>query len=100
MAVACRTASADVSLRVECLMTNRIAKFLLVGSCLAVCAAPAVAGPSVAAGIQHTVVLTDTGVVWTWGANTYGQLGDGTSTGRAVPTPVTAITGVTAIAAG
>ena len=28
------------------------------------------------------------GVVWTWGANPYGQLGDGTTTARATPAPV------------
>ena len=53
-----------------------------------------------AAGSQHAVVLTDSGLVWAWGSNSYGQIGDGTSTTRAVPTVVPTISGVTAIAAG
>jgi alpha-tubulin suppressor-like RCC1 family protein len=58
------------------------------------------AGPSVAAGSAHSVVLTDTGTVWAWGYNANGQLGDGSTTTRSIPTWVSSITGVTAIAAG
>lgn len=55
---------------------------------------------TVAAGHTHSVALTSTGDVWTWGLNNYGQLGDGTTTQRKVPTQVTALSGMTAIAAG
>src|SRR6266851_3340139 len=58
------------------------------------------AGPAVAAGASHVVVLTDAGTLWTWGSNGSGQLGDGTGTDRAMPVPITAISGVVAIAAG
>ncbi len=40
------------------------------------------------------------GKVWAWGENTYGQLGDGTSTDRNTPTKVSGITGVLQISAG
>ena len=40
------------------------------------------------------------GTVWSWGANNWGQLGDGTFTPRAVPVRVSGLTNVTAIAAG
>ena len=44
------------------------------------------AAAAVTAGTQHAVVLTDTGVLWAWGANGSGQLGDGTYADKAVPT--------------
>src|SRR5581483_8541423 len=56
------------------------------------------AAPSVAAGNQHVVLLTDTGVVWTWGYNNQGQLGDGTTNNRSLPVSVS-ISGVMAVAA-
>src|SRR5439155_26057396 len=37
---------------------------------------------------------------WTWGWDFYGQLGDGTATGRAAPLQVTALSSVTVVAAG
>src|SRR6266850_6310652 len=59
----------------------------------------AVAGPSVAAGARHVIVLTDAGTVWTWGWNGWGQIGDGSFTTRKTPQSIS-ITGVTAVAAG
>ena len=56
---------------------------------------------AIAAGYQHTCAVTNTGAVKCWGYNTYGQLGDGTTTAKSVPTNVPALTtGATAIAAG
>ena len=37
----------------------------------------AVASSSVSTGTNHTLVLKENGTLWTWGDNTYGQLGDG-----------------------
>src|SRR5438093_1406474 len=55
------------------------------------------AGPALAAGSQHSLLLTADGDVWAWGANNYGQLGDRTMVTRT--TPVHIMGGVTAIAA-
>lgn len=56
-------------------------------------------------GSAHSCVLAPDGVVRCWGANNYGQLGDGTLTASAVAVAVLAaggapLTGVTALAAG
>jgi alpha-tubulin suppressor-like RCC1 family protein len=63
-------------------------------------AGQAAAQPAVAAGTSHGVALTDSGVVWTWGNNSNGQLGIGNTTSSTVPVEVTSISGVLAIAAG
>jgi alpha-tubulin suppressor-like RCC1 family protein len=61
---------------------------------------------TLAAGGAFTVALKQDGTVWTWGANDFGQLGDGTTTGRSTPVQVVGpggsgfLTGVKAIAAG
>ena len=48
----------------------------------------------------HKLALQADGTVWAWGNNSDGQLGDGTTTGRASPARVKGLSGVTAIAAG
>jgi alpha-tubulin suppressor-like RCC1 family protein len=54
----------------------------------------------VAAGFDFTVALRSNGEVWTWGANYYGQLGDGTHTDRATPARNLAGYGITQVSAG
>jgi alpha-tubulin suppressor-like RCC1 family protein len=56
---------------------------------------------ALAAGVSHSLALDSTGQVWSWGDNTNGQLGDGTTTSRLAPVAVT-IAGrtITSIAAG
>ncbi|WP_018220845.1 RCC1 domain-containing protein [Salinispora pacifica] len=57
---------------------------------------------AVAAGRHHSLALTSTGTVLAWGANHFGQLGDGTLIDRSAPVEVSLPAGatVTAVAAG
>src|SRR5664280_2633067 len=54
--------------------------------------------PSVSAGGNFTMFLKADGTLWATGENTYGQLGDGTTTDKSVPVPV--MTGVRSVSAG
>lgn len=56
---------------------------------------------ALAAGLEHSCAWLGAGEIRCWGENYYGQLGDGSATGRRVPTPVvSAPAQVTGIAAG
>jgi len=63
---------------------------------------PAVAhAATLAAGAEHTVIVTPDGHVWAWGRNEYGQLGDGGasgSTGQRVPTQIAGLSNIIAVA--
>ena len=49
---------------------------------------------------NHSIALKNDGTVWTWGHNSYGQLGDGTLTNRTNPSQVSGLAAITAIDAG
>jgi alpha-tubulin suppressor-like RCC1 family protein len=52
----------------------------------------------VSAGLNMSVLLTSTGAVYDWGVNTYGELGNGTTTSSSLPVAVTLPGGATATA--
>jgi RHS repeat-associated protein len=60
-----------------------------------------IATPLIAGGEAHSLALRADGLVWGWGANGYGQVGDGTTiTPRLQPRMVAGVTGAVAVAAG
>jgi alpha-tubulin suppressor-like RCC1 family protein len=54
----------------------------------------------ISAGSNHNLALDADGQVWAWGDNAYGQLGDGTTTGRSTPAPVPGLPPIAKISAG
>jgi alpha-tubulin suppressor-like RCC1 family protein len=55
---------------------------------------------TVIAGSQYAAALKSDGTVWTWGMNSVGQLGNGTTTNSSIPVQVGGVSGITAIAGG
>ena len=55
------------------------------------------ASPMVSGGYEHAVALNDKGEVWTWGNNSKGQLGDGTTVTKTYPVKVDLPDGDTAV---
>ena len=63
-------------------------------------AAPASERRTLAVGSLHSCALTAAGAAYCWGQNSYGQLGDGSSTTRAIPVAVAGAPAFTEIVAG
>jgi alpha-tubulin suppressor-like RCC1 family protein len=59
---------------------------------------PLISNVALAAGEYHTVLLKGDGTVWTWGSNSDGQLGDGSTTSHLAPVQVQGISDISAIA--
>ena len=55
---------------------------------------------AISGGGGHSIALKNDGTVWTWGANSTGQLGNGTNFFSNVPVQVSSLTGMIAIDAG
>ncbi|MDB5052426.1 MAG: hypothetical protein JWM44_476 [Bacilli bacterium] len=57
---------------------------------------------TVSSGKYHSLALASNGTVWSWGDNTYGQLGNGSTVSQKTPVQVSGLSGktITAIAAG
>src|SRR5437667_9592647 len=72
---------------------------LVLGMGLVLCASHARA-QGAAAGYSHTSVVAADGTAWAWGLNDNGQVGDGTTTQRVLPTSLSTLTTVSAIADG
>jgi len=54
----------------------------------------------ISAGLYHSVAMTASGLVYTWGYNGYGQLGDGTLVNATSPKKLTLSWSATAVSAG
>lgn len=57
-------------------------------------------GPVVSAGVSSTAIVTGDGDLYTWGYNSYGQLGDGTRNTRTTPTNITDDNAVSGLPSG
>jgi len=63
--------------------------------------APPASSLIVSSGGTHTCAIDNSGRVWCWGDNSYGQIGDGTTTGRLSPVNVSGMVGeVVMVSAG
>lgn len=54
----------------------------------------------VAGGAYHSLAFTQSGSVYVWGYNAYGQLGDGTTVDHRTPELVAGVSNIIAVAAG
>jgi alpha-tubulin suppressor-like RCC1 family protein len=57
-------------------------------------------GTGLSAGVDHSLSIRSGGEVWTWGVNSQGQLGDGTTIDRTAPVQVKGLSSITAVSAG
>jgi alpha-tubulin suppressor-like RCC1 family protein len=55
---------------------------------------------SIAAGANHSLAIDSSGRAWAWGQNGQGRLGDGTTTQRNSPVPVTGLNDALALSGG
>ena len=54
----------------------------------------------ISSGFGHSLALKSDGTVWSWGDNTFGQLGDGTTDVRIAPVKVTGLANIVQISSG
>ena len=53
----------------------------------------------ISAGWEHCLALDNNGIIWAWGGNYYGQLGDGTTSAKTTPFQVPGLSNIVSIAA-
>ncbi len=68
--------------------------------CEMICSQGSCATSMISAGTYHTCAIKPDGFAYCWGANFYGQLGDGTSSQKLTPVQVKNLSGVKSISAG
>ena len=56
--------------------------------------------PTFSGGVGHTAVIDDAGLLYTWGFNNHGQIGDGTTVDRDLPWRVSGLSHVRNVACG
>jgi alpha-tubulin suppressor-like RCC1 family protein len=59
-----------------------------------------ITGSKIATGAHHSLAIKSDGSLWAWGYNAYGQLGDGTTIDKHVPTHIGILTDWVVVAAG
>lgn len=62
--------------------------------------APPAPVKAIASGGTHPIALKENDMVWSWGGNGAGQIGDGTTTRRLAPVQVNGLTGISAVGGG
>uniref|UniRef100_A0A672NR48 RCC1 and BTB domain containing protein 2 n=2 Tax=Sinocyclocheilus grahami TaxID=75366 RepID=A0A672NR48_SINGR len=77
------TANQPTPRRVSSCLQNKVVVNIACGQ---LCSMAVLDNGEVACGYAHTLALTDEGFVYSWGANSYGQLGTGNKSNQAVPT--------------
>uniref|UniRef100_A0A8C1TA15 Regulator of chromosome condensation (RCC1) and BTB (POZ) domain containing protein 2 n=1 Tax=Cyprinus carpio TaxID=7962 RepID=A0A8C1TA15_CYPCA len=77
------TANQPTPRRVSSCLQNKVVVNIACGQ---LCSMAVLDNGEVSCGYAHTLALTDEGFIYSWGANSYGQLGTGNKSNQAVPT--------------
>jgi len=81
-------------------MKKQLQTLLLTAVLAITCGSNTATAQLISAGGSHSIFLCGSKQPMATGANTYGELGDGTTTQRLAPVPLTALSGIIAVSAG